>query len=70
MSRFPFTDAYDFIREQTAQHSVDHDMVLPSFSRSQVAQIVHAIAPALEMTPESLAVRIANHAKASKGATS
>lgn len=64
MSRFPYTDAYDFVREQTAEHSIEHDMVLPTFSRSEIARIVHAIAPALDMTAEQMAVRIANYAKA------
>ncbi len=68
MSRYPFTDAYDFVRLKTAEHSPEHDMVLPGFSRSDVARIVHAIAPALDMTAEELATRIADHAKQGEGA--
>lgn len=63
MSRYPYTDAYDFVRMQTREHSQEHDMTLPQFSRAQVACICHAIAPALGMTAEELAMRIADHAK-------
>jgi hypothetical protein len=61
--RYPFTHAYDFVRMQTREHSQEHDMTLPQFSRSQVACVCHAIAPTLGMTAEQLACKIADHAR-------
>lgn len=63
--RYPYTRAYDYIRMQTTEHSVVLDMELPRFSRSDCAQICKAIAPALDLTAEALAIRIADYAKAS-----
>jgi hypothetical protein len=61
-SRYPYTEAYDFIRSHVKDFSEVHDMVLPTVSRSQCAQMCHAIAPALGLTAEELARKIADHA--------
>ena len=63
MSRYPFTDAYDWVRANTTEYSKDQGMFLPRFSRGDVAQIVHTIAPALGMDALTLATRIADYAK-------
>ena len=62
--RYPYTHAYDYIREQTAEHDKALGFAVPAFSRSDCACICVAIAPALDLTAEALAIRIADYAKA------
>ena len=63
--RYPYTHAYDYIRMETAQLNPDLGFATPSFSRAECARICKAIAPALDLTAEALAIRIADYAKAS-----
>jgi hypothetical protein len=63
--RYPYTYAYDYIRGETCEHNPAVGFATPRFNRSDCAQICKAIAPALGLTAEALAVRIADYAKAS-----
>lgn len=63
-TRYPYTEAYDFIRMQTCEHNESVGFAAPSYSRSDCARICHAIAPALNMTAEDLAKRVADFARA------
>jgi hypothetical protein len=63
-SRYPYTEAYDFIRMQTCEHNESVGFATPTYSRSDCARICHSIAPALNMTAEDLAKRIADFARA------
>jgi hypothetical protein len=63
MSRYPYTDAADYIRSQVQDFSEDHQMRLPTISRSQASQAYGAVAKALGMSHEELAVKLADYAK-------
>ena len=62
MSRYPYTDAYDFIRSQVSEYDPSIQTFVPTLSRSQCAQACKAISRALGMTAEELARKIADHA--------
>lgn len=66
--RYPYTHAYDFIRSHVDDYEPTLGFRVPTVSRAQCAQMCGAIAPALGMTVEDLAKRIADHAKATGGA--
>lgn len=62
--RYPYTHAYDYLRMQTAESNEHAGFAMPKFSRGDCAAICHAIAPALGITAETLAMKIADHARA------
>jgi len=67
VSRYPYTDACDFIRSRVTDYSEVHGMRLPTISRSQASQARQAIALALGIPDEELAKKIADYARASEG---
>ncbi|TDV06021.1 hypothetical protein [Paraburkholderia caballeronis] len=67
MSRYPYTEACDFIRSQVTDYSEELGMRLPTISRSQASQVRQAIALALGMPDEELAKKIADYARATEG---
>lgn len=63
MSRYPYTEACDFIRAHVVDYSPEHGARLPTISRSQASQARQAIARALGMNDEELARKIADFAR-------
>ena len=63
VSRYPYTEACDFIRSRVCDYSPEHEMQLPTISRSQASQARQAIALALGMSDEDLAKKIADYAR-------
>ncbi|POS10185.1 hypothetical protein [Burkholderia gladioli] len=64
MSRYPYTEACDYIRAHVTDYSEAHGMRLPTISRSQASQARLAIARALGIDDEELARKIADFARA------
>ncbi|WP_186252237.1 hypothetical protein [Burkholderia gladioli] len=64
MSRYPYTEACDYIRGKTAEYSELHGIVIPTLSRSQASQVRSVIARVLGMDDEELARKIADFARA------
>ena len=64
MSRYPYTDAADFIRSRVTdwQDVGGQPMRLPSISRADASQAYGAVAEALGMDKEDLAKRLADYA--------
>lgn len=67
MSRYPYTEACDFIRQFGGTYDADVGCVLPSLSRSDASQIRQAIAKAIGMDDEELAKKIADYARIQEG---
>jgi hypothetical protein len=67
MSRYPYTEACDFIRSRVCDYSEAHGMRLPTISRAQASQARQAIALALGVPDEELAKKIADYARATEG---
>jgi hypothetical protein len=67
MSRYPYTDAADYIRSEVTDFSEEHQMPLPTLSRSQASRAYGAVAKALGMTEEDLAIKLADYAASAKG---
>jgi hypothetical protein len=66
MSRYPYTEAYDAIRERITWKGVEG--VTPCvLSRSDAAQIVKYISEALGMDNQTPAEKIADHARKHSG---
>ena len=65
MSRYPYTDAADFIRSRVSEFQVFEGgtmLRIPTISRSEASQAYGAIAEALGMTKQAMAEAIANYA--------
>ncbi|WJN74417.1 hypothetical protein [Burkholderia anthina] len=69
MSRYPYTEAYDFVRSRVTDFDAEIGARVPKISRSDVAIACNAIADALGMTAEELAKKIADYARALDGRT-
>ncbi len=67
MSRYPYTEAYDYIRSRVADFDACIGARVPMISRSDAALACNAIADALGMTAEELAMKIADYARALDG---
>lgn len=63
MSRYPYTEAYDYVRSHVTDYDERLQMRLPTICRSEAAQAVGAIAEALGMGAEQLAIKIADYAR-------
>ncbi|WP_454731447.1 MULTISPECIES: hypothetical protein [Cupriavidus] len=66
MSRNPYTESSDFIRSRVDDYDEDLGIRVPTISRSQASIARKAIAEALGMDDEALAVKLADYAR-SKG---
>ncbi|WP_124485604.1 MULTISPECIES: hypothetical protein [unclassified Burkholderia] len=64
MSRYPYTEAADYIRGNVTDFDESSRMRLPTISRSQASQARQAIALALGMDDEELAKKLADYARA------
>ncbi|WP_157378758.1 hypothetical protein [Burkholderia ubonensis] len=69
MSRYPYTEACDFIRRFSGTYNADIGCVLPSLSRCDASQIREAIAKAIGMDDAELAKKIADYARVLDGRT-
>jgi hypothetical protein len=61
MSRYPYTEAADFVRSRVTDFDERLSMRVPSISRAQASLARSAIADALGMDDEELARRIADY---------
>lgn len=64
MSRYPYTEAYDAMRQIPAKAD---DGISASLSRSDCAQLCRFIGEAIKMDAHELACKIADHARIQKG---
>jgi hypothetical protein len=67
MSRYPYTEACDFIRQFGGTYDDRLGITLPTLSRCDASQICRAIANAIGMDDEELAKKIADYARAQQG---
>ncbi len=66
MSRYPYTESCDFIRSRVDDSDEHLGIRVPTISRSQASAARRAIAEALGMDEQELAVKLADYAR-SKG---
>lgn len=64
MSRYPYTEAYDYVRSHVAYYDERLQMRRPTINRLEAAQAVRSIAEVLGMDAEQLAIKIADYARA------
>lgn len=64
MSRYPYTEAYDAMREIPEK---DHDGLSAKLGRGECAQLCRFIGEAIKMDAHDLACKIADHARSQKG---
>lgn len=67
MSRYPYTEACDFIRSIVVDYDEDTGMRLPTISRREASLARQAIALALGMSDEEMAKKIADYARIQEG---
>lgn len=63
MSRYPYTDACDFVRSHVTEFSSDFVGPVPSISRSQASQAMAAFEKVFNLTHEEMAKKLADYAK-------
>lgn len=69
MSRYPYTEAADYIRGHVTDFYERLGIRVPTISRSEASQAQQAIALALGMDAAELAKKIADYARALDGRT-
>jgi hypothetical protein len=69
VSRYPYTEACDFIRSIVVDYDEETGMRLPTISRCEASLARQAIALALGMDDEELAKKIADYARIQAGRT-
>ncbi|MDN7814856.1 hypothetical protein [Burkholderia vietnamiensis] len=67
MSKYPYTEAADFIRGRVTDFDERLGIRVPTISRSEASQARQAIALALGMDDAELAKKIADYARALDG---